>query len=126
MHLVIVHGYILSGTGSNIYTANIARTWKNEGHAVTVVCQDRFANQLDWVDEHIVGTNNIPTSAPKQGTVRVVVPDINGLLLVYNYDRYPEYKVKTLLQCSMEEIDSHIEATAKGLRKVLERFLGWQ
>ena len=120
MHLVIVHGYILSGTGSNIYTANIAKTWKQQGHSVTVLCQDPFADQLDFVNEHIVGTAKIPASPPPKGTVRVVVPDIGGLLPVFVEDRYEGYKVKTLLQCTLEEIDEHIEATAKGLKKVLE------
>ena len=41
MHLVIVHGYLLSGTGSNIYCANVAKIWKNLGHAVTVVRMSR-------------------------------------------------------------------------------------
>ena len=28
MHIVIIHGYILDGTGSNIYTTNLAKTFK--------------------------------------------------------------------------------------------------
>lgn len=120
MHLVIVHGYLLSGTGSNIYTANIAKTWKQQGHSVTVLCQDPFADELDFVDEHIVGTEKIPASPPSKGRVRVVVPDIGGLLPVFVEDRYEGYKVKTLLECTLEEIDAHIDATAKGLKKVLE------
>ena len=121
MHLVVVHGYILSGTGSNIYSANVAKTWKRQGHAVTVVCQDPFASQLPFVDEFYSGTENIPTTPPAQGTIRVVVPDINGLLLVYNYDRYPRYDVKTMVECTIAEIDAHIDATTEGLRRVLQQ-----
>lgn len=121
MHLVVIHGYILSGTGSNIYTTNVAKTWKKQGHAVTIVCQDPFANKLPFVDEFYSGTANIPSTPPKEGTIRVVVPDINGLLLVYNYDLYPGYVVKTMNQCTIEEIETHIEATARGLRRVVQQ-----
>lgn len=122
MHLVILHGYLLSGTGSNIYSANVARTWKSLGHAVTVVCQDRKAGQLEFVDECYVGTENIPSSPPAPGRVRVVVPDIDGLLLVYVSNPYEGFRVKALgdaERCSLAEIDNHVARTAEGLRRVL-------
>lgn len=119
MHLVLVHGYLLGGTGSNVYTANIAQSWKHMGHAVTVICQDPFAGRLDFVDEFIVGTAKIPSEAPKAGTLRVVVPDINGLLLVYWYDLYEGYEVKTMVNCTLEEIEANIEGTVAGLKKVI-------
>jgi glycosyltransferase involved in cell wall biosynthesis len=122
MHLVIVHGYLLSGTGSNIYTANVAKTWKSLGHAVTVVCQDRKAGTLDFVEECFIGTDNIPTNAPRPGSIRAVIPDIDDLLLVYVYNPYDGFTVKAMGDasvCAIAEIDNHIEKTAAGLRKVL-------
>lgn len=119
MHLVLVHGYLLGGTGSNVYTANIAKSWKRQGHAVTVLCQDPFADRLDFVDEFIVGNDKIPSSAPKPGTIRVVVPDINGLLLVYWYDLYEGYEVKTMVNCTLDEIEANIKGTADGLKRVI-------
>lgn len=121
MHLVIVHGYLLRGTGSNIYTANVAKTWKGLGHAVTVLCQDHKAGSLEFVDECFIGTDKIPTEAPKLGSIRAVVPDIDGQLLVYVYNRYDGFEVKEMgdSKCSLAEIDSHIEMTAAGLRKIL-------
>ena len=96
MHLVIVHGYLLRGTGSNIYSANVARTWKQLGHAVTVVCQDRNAGNLDFVDECFVGTDSVPTTAPRPGSIRVVVPDIGDLLPVYVFNCYEGFQVKAM------------------------------
>lgn len=119
MHLVLVHGYLLGGSGSNVYTANIAKSWKRQGHAVTVICQDPSAGRLDFVDEVFVGTASIPPSAPKGGSLRVVVPDINDLLLVYWYDLYEGYEVKTMVDCSLEEIEANIDGTVAGLKKVI-------
>ena len=121
MHLVIVHGYLLRGTGSNIYTANVAETWKRQGHAVTVVCQDHMADTVPFVNELIVGTGKIPSTAPPAGSVRVVVPDIRGLLLVYCKDRYKGFEVKTMLECTLKEIDTHIELMVKALKLVLDQ-----
>lgn len=119
MHLVLVHGYLLGGSGSNVYTANIAKSWKQQGYAVTVVCQDPRADRLDFVDEFFLGTEKIPSFAPKGGCLRVVVPDINGLLLVYWPDLYEGYQVKTMVNCSLEEIEANIEGTVAGLKKVI-------
>ncbi len=96
MHLVVLHGYLLSGSGSNIYTANVAKAWKVMGHGVTVVCQDRNARSCEFVDEVFIGTDCIPATAPDKGTVRVVVPDIDDLLLVYVFNEYEGYTVKEL------------------------------
>ncbi len=123
MHLVIVHGYLLSGTGSNIYSVNVAKTWKQFGHAVTVVCQDRNAGKLEFVDECFIGTDNVPATAPTPGSIRVVVPDINNLLLVYVFNCYEGFQVKEMgnVKCSLAEIENYIDKTAAGLCKVLDQ-----
>ena len=50
-HILVVHGFLLSGTGSNIYSCNVAKQWKKQNHAVTIFCQDPDAGSYDWVDE---------------------------------------------------------------------------
>lgn len=121
MNLVIVHGYLLQGTGSNIYVANIARTWKDQGHAVTVLCQDPTADQLDLVDEFIAEKDSLPSNPPEPGTLRVVIPDIDRLLPVYVFDKYDGYTVKTIPEMSKGEIELHVEQCAARLRQVCEQ-----
>ena len=41
MRVLIFHGYMLRGTGSNIYNANLARALARLGHEVHLLCQDR-------------------------------------------------------------------------------------
>ena len=118
MHLVLVHGYLLQGTGSNIYVVNIAKTWKKQGHAVTVVCQDPTAHKLPFVDEFISENEALPAEAPAPGKLRVVVPNINKLLPVYVFDKYEGYTVKTIPEMTEDEIEQHITLTADALRKV--------
>ena len=38
MRILLWHGYLLGGTGSNVYTRSLAREWSRAGHDVTVFC----------------------------------------------------------------------------------------
>ena len=72
MRIVLWHGYLLAGTGSNVYTRALAREWSRAGHEVTVVCQDRNAGDYDL------------------GGATVVVPELPGRLLpAFVLDDYP-------------------------------------
>ena len=118
MHLVLLHGYLLQGTGSNIYVANIAKAWQNQGHSVSVVCQDRNAGALPFVQEFIGPHDKLPDDPPNPGTIRAIVPAINNLLPVYVFDRYDGFDVKIIPEMTPEEIQTHIEMTASILRDV--------
>ena len=41
VRILLWHGYLLGGTGSNVYTRALAREWSRMGHEVVVVCQER-------------------------------------------------------------------------------------
>ena len=53
MRVLIFHGYLLRGTGSNVYNANLAQALARLGHEVHLICQDRRA-ELDWVRRALV------------------------------------------------------------------------
>ena len=117
MNLILLHGYLLQGTGSNIYAANVARAWSRQGHAVTVICQDLQAGALKFVDEYVGPGGKLPPQPPAPATIRVVVPDINKLLPVYVLDRYAGFQVKTIPAMTTEEIENHISMTAEAVRQ---------
>jgi len=121
MHLILLHGYLLQGTGSNIYVANIAKAWQRQGHAVTVMCQDPGAKSLSFVDQFIGPGEMLPPQPPKPGNIRVVVPDIKGLLPVYVFDRYEGYQVKTIPEMTHIECETHIEITGTVLHRVAKQ-----
>ena len=47
MRILLWHGYLLGGTGSNVYTRALAREWSNAGHEVVVVSQEPHPEQYD-------------------------------------------------------------------------------
>jgi glycosyltransferase involved in cell wall biosynthesis len=101
MRILLWHGYLLGGTGSNVYTRQLAREWSRAGHDVTVFCQEPHPERHDL------------------GGAEVVTPDTGGLLPVFVRDRYPGYEVKLLQDCSREELDRWVWANAARLRERL-------
>ncbi|XP_057307459.1 uncharacterized protein LOC130645474 [Hydractinia symbiolongicarpus] len=119
-HIILVHFCILSGTGSNVYCANLAQQWKRQGHSVTIFCQDPDGGSLEWVDEFYGPHDELPADAPKGGIIRVITPDIANLLPLLVYDEYKGYDVKIIPDFTQEELDRHIRMMATAIRKVID------
>ncbi|HEY5977422.1 MAG TPA: glycosyltransferase family 4 protein [Solirubrobacterales bacterium] len=97
MKILIFHGYMLRGTGSNIYNANLARSLARLGHEVHLLCQDR-ETRIEGVEIHN--------------------PDIGGLLPVYVKDPYEGFEVKAFPELTEEELDRYLEANVLAVRAV--------
>ena len=99
MRVLIFHGYMLRGTGSNIYNVNLARALARLGHEVHLLCQDREV-KIEGVEIHN--------------------PDIGGLLPVYVKDPYEGFEVKTFPELTEAELDRYIDANVAAVRAVAE------
>ena len=101
MRVLLWHGYLLGGTGSNVYTQALAREWSRAGHDVTVVCQERQPEQYDL------------------GGARVVVPELpDRLLPVFVLDRYEGLDAQLLQDFSPRERARYVDANADVLREL--------
>jgi glycosyltransferase involved in cell wall biosynthesis len=98
MKVLIFHGYLLRGTGSNIYNANLARALARLGHEVDLLCQERH-----W-------------DAPEGVTVHN--PDIGHILPVYVADRYDGFDAKPYPELTDEELRHYIDANVAAVRAV--------
>ena len=102
MRILLWHGYLLGGTGSNVYTRALARAWSLAGHDVTVVCQERHPERYDLAG------------------ARVVVPDLpDGLLPVFVLDRYEGLDAKLLQDFTADERTRYVDANVAVLRDLL-------
>src|SRR5207248_10670213 len=71
VRILLWHGYLLGGTGSNVYTRSVAREWQRAGHEVVVFCQEPHPEKFDL------------------GGAEVVRPELpDRLLPVFVLDRY--------------------------------------
>ena len=98
MKVLIFHGYLLRGTGSNIYNANLARTLARLGHEVHLLCQERHWDALDGVTIHN--------------------PDIGRILPVYVADRYDGFDAKPYPELTDAELRHYIDANVAAVRAV--------
>jgi glycosyltransferase involved in cell wall biosynthesis len=101
MRLLLWHGYLLGGTGSNVYTRALAREWSRAGHEVVVFCQERHPETYDL------------------GGAQVVRPDIGGLLPVFVLDRYEGLEAKLLQDFTRAERDRYVDLNAAAVRAQL-------
>ena len=125
MRLIMTHGYMLSGTGSNVYVQSLCRALVGEGHDVHLICQEPAPLSFDFVNQHasvdaegVHDRGEQETSFP--GRCVVYVPDIGNLLPVYVYDDYPGWRVKTFLDLTQDELDNYLERNVEAVRSVLE------
>jgi glycosyltransferase involved in cell wall biosynthesis len=108
MRVLIFHGYLLHGTGSNVYNASLTQALARQGHEVHLLCQDRNADELDWVREN--------------PSIHVHVPDIGGLLPVFVADRYEGFRVKTFPELTDQELDRYLDANVRAVGQVVEQY----
>ena len=101
MRIVLWHGYLLGGTGSNVYTRSLAREWSRAGHDVTVLSQEPHPELYDL------------------GGARHVRPEIGGVLPVFVLDRYEGLEARLLPELSRGERERYVELNAAAVREQL-------
>ena len=90
MRIILWHGYLLGGTGSNVYTRSVAREWSRAGHDVVVICQEPQPERYDL------------------GGATVFRPNIGGVLPVFVLDRYEGLEAKLLQDLSEPELNRYV------------------
>jgi glycosyltransferase involved in cell wall biosynthesis len=103
MRVLIFHGYLLRGTGSNIYNASLCRALVDMGHEVHLLCQERDTDGLDFVDGR---------------RCTVYVPDIGRVLPVYVADRYEGFEAIPFPDLTEEQLRHYLEANVAAVREV--------
>ncbi|HEY2604134.1 MAG TPA: glycosyltransferase family 4 protein [Thermoleophilaceae bacterium] len=122
MKILVFHGYLLRGTGSNIYNASLAAALAEMGHEVHILCQDRHAAELSFVgavarwDGGELGVEGDP-----HARVTAYLPDIGRVLPVYVMDQYEGFDATPFLDLSDDELDHYIAANVAAVREVAER-----
>jgi glycosyltransferase involved in cell wall biosynthesis len=136
VRVLIFHGYLLRGTGSNVYNANLAQALARLGHEVHLLCQDLEAASLPWIDavgtwedgelrvhptsqttpagvtEYEMTYSATPAGAAggHAGRITAYTPDIGGLLPTYVADSYEGFEARTFPELGDEEVEAYIEA----------------
>jgi glycosyltransferase involved in cell wall biosynthesis len=102
MKILLWHGYLLGGTGSNVYTRSLARAWTRLGHEVVVFCQDANPAAYDGLEG-----------------VTIVRPELDTRLPVFVLDRYEDLEAAYLQDLPVKERERFVERNAAAVREHL-------
>lgn len=123
MRVLIFHGYLLAGTGSNVYNARLAQALVGLGHEVHLLCQDRHPERTSFADaagDWDAGALDVRSLTDEPRRCTVYRPAIGGLLPVYVQDRYEGMEARTFANCSEEELQRYVQDNVAAVREVAQ------
>jgi glycosyltransferase involved in cell wall biosynthesis len=126
--ICILHGYLLEGSGSNLWTRCVVESLCMEGHTVQLVCQEPYPERYDCIAEayryHEDGRIEqlFSRNVPYPGRCIMHKPQLGDTLPVYVWDKYDEFpNVVPMINLGDAEIESYIERNAAVVQQVVER-----
>ena len=126
MRVLIWHGWLLDGSGSNVYTARVAEDLAARGHDVALLCQEPHPERYRWIDAcgttGADGVSELRPLATRTGPGRCVLlqPDIGRLLPVFVLDDYEGFDVRRFVDLSDADLDRYLVANVEALRRAAE------
>jgi glycosyltransferase involved in cell wall biosynthesis len=122
VRVLIFHGYLLRGTGSNVYNANLAAALVGLGHEVHLLCQERHAADLEFVGA--VGdwdAGTLRVRRLRSASCAVYRPSIGQVLPVYVRDRYEGVQARPFPELSDDELGAYLKANVAAVAEVAAR-----
>jgi len=127
--ICILHGYLLEGSGSNLWTQNIVKSLCQNGEIVHLVCQENHPEMYDFISESYSYSNDgtvqtiLKRDVPYHGRCIMHKPQFGDILPVYVWDKYEEFsKVVPMIELSDDAIDDYLNRNTKVVRRVVNDF----
>ncbi|HVF38673.1 MAG TPA: glycosyltransferase [Gemmatimonadaceae bacterium] len=126
--ICILHGWLLEGSGSNLWTRSIVTALARAGETVHLVCQENHPSLYEAIAEawkydsegNRVQTLNRETPFP--GKCILHQPWIGDTLPVFVWDKYEEYnRVVPMIELPDDEIESYIERNYNVVLRVVKQ-----
>jgi len=124
--LGILHGYLLEGSGSNLWTRSVAASLCRQGETVHLFCQENHGDLYEFIGE--MRRYNLDGSvetvwkrqSPFPGRCILHKPVLGDTLPVYVSDRYEEFpNVVPMIRLADEDIERYIETNVSAIARVV-------
>ena len=120
VRVLVFHGYLLRGTGSNVYNADLAAALVRLGHEVHLICQERHADEFDFVGAVADwDTGKLVFRRTGSASCAVYRPNIGDLLPVYVPDRYEGVEARPFPDLTDPELDVYLNANVSAVQEVV-------
>ena len=124
MRILIWHGWLLEGSGSNVATARVAEVFRASGHDVVLLCQERHPERYRWIDAHGAIDADGPGELTPQhdvsrapGRCVLLRPRIGSILPVFVVDEYEGFsEVRRFVDLATPELDAYLTANVEAVR----------
>jgi glycosyltransferase involved in cell wall biosynthesis len=122
IRVLLWHGWLLDGTGSNVYTARVAEDLAAAGHDVALVCQEPHPDRYAWIDAVAsvsadgVADRTLLVAGEEPGRCVMLRPDIGRLLPVFVLDEYEGFEVLRFVDLSDGELGAYLDMNVEALR----------
>jgi glycosyltransferase involved in cell wall biosynthesis len=128
VRILVWHGWLLEGSGSNVATARIVEVWRAAGHDVMLLCQERHPDRYPWIDASGTvdrdGPSELrpnPNASVSPGRCVLLRPAIGEILPVFVVDHYEGFEeVLGFVDLSEDRLDAYLEANVDALRAAAE------
>lgn len=126
--ICLLHGYLLDGSGSNLWTRSVLQALSRSGHTIHLVCQDAHPDHYDFIAElrlyperesaRVAWTRAVPYP----GRVIMHKPLLGELLPVYVWDKYEEFsRVVPMVDLSDDELEQYIARNVAVVEQVVNQ-----
>jgi len=124
VRIVIWHGWLLEGSGSNVVTARTAERLRASGHDVLLLCQEPHPERFDWIDAWgaVDGTTRSAltpngSAGPASGRCVVLRPAIGPILPVFVLDPYEGFDdVRRFVDLDDDVLETYLGRNVEALR----------
>lgn len=127
--ICILHGYLLEGSGSNLWTRSIIQSLCRSGETVHLVCQENHPDIYDFISAvYCHGPDGetetvFERDVPYPGRCVMHKPYIGETLPVYVWDKYEEYSdVRPMIQLNDAEIATYLDHNVRALEKIVDEY----
>lgn len=124
--ICFLHGYLLEGSGSNLWTRSVIQSLCRSGHTVHLVCQENHPERYDFIAEAYAYRLNgavdtmVSRTVPYSGKCIMHKPELGDTLPVYVWDKYEEFpNVVPMVDLSTAEVESYIERNVQVVRRIV-------
>jgi len=125
--ICMLHGYLLEGSGSNLWTRSMVESLCRQGETLHLMAQENHPERYPFITEarryHPDGT--VETwhrgESPYPGACILHKPVLGDTLPVYVWDRYEEFpRVVPMVELADEEMEEYLERNVRALRTIVQ------
>lgn len=127
--LALLHGWLLEGSGSNLWTRSVVRSLCRQGETVHLVCQENHPADYDFVAAALTHKRDgsvvtlFQRDTHYAGRCVLHKPELAGVLPVFVWDEYEEHsRVVPMIELGDDELEEYIHLNTAVVEAIVDEY----